>query len=74
MPLSMAQMPVRVTHSLESVMVWRKRTTGRSLLFVVVEVLLRVVERLMGHELMVQDHELQAVVLPAQAWLLRCSG
>jgi hypothetical protein len=69
----MAQTPVRVTHSLESVMVWRKRTTGRSLLFVVVEVLLRVVERLMGHEL-AQDHELRAGVLPAQAWLLRCSG
>jgi hypothetical protein len=69
----MARMPVRVTHFLESVTVWRKRTRGRSLLAVVVEVLLRVVEWLIGHEL-AQDYELQVGVLPAQAWPLRCSG
>ena len=68
----MAQNPVQVKHFLESAMVWRKRTRGRSLLLVVVEVLLKVVEQLMGHEL-ARDHELQEV-LPAQAWHLRCSG
>jgi hypothetical protein len=40
----MAQNPVQVNHFLESAMVWRKRTTGRSLLLVVVEVLLKLVE------------------------------
>jgi hypothetical protein len=46
---------------------------GRSLLLVVVEVLLRMVEWLMGHEL-AQDYELKVGVLLAQAWLPRCSG
>jgi hypothetical protein len=45
----------------------------QSLLAVVIEVSLRMVERLMGHEL-ARDHGLQVGVLLAQAWLLRCSG
>jgi hypothetical protein len=47
--------------------------TGQSLLAVVIGVSLRMVERLMGHEL-ARDHGLQVGVLLAQAWLLRCSG
>ncbi len=43
-------------------MVWRKRKRGQSPLPVVIEVSLKVVERLMGHEL-VLDHELQVGVL-----------
>lgn len=54
-------------------MVSRKMKTGQSLLPVVIEVSLRMVERLMGHEL-AQDHGLQVGVLLAQAWLLQCSG
>jgi len=46
---------------------------GQSLLPVVFGVSLRMVEQLMGHEL-VRDRGLQVEVLPAQAWLLRYSG
>ncbi len=62
MSLKMAWKPVRVRNFLESVMVWRKRKRGQSPLPVVIEVSLKVVERLMGHEL-VLDHELQVGVL-----------
>jgi len=40
---------------------------------VVFGVSLMMVEQVMGHELAL-DHGLQVGVLPAQAWLLRCSG
>jgi hypothetical protein len=72
MSLTMVRKPVRVTHFLESVMVWRKMKRGQSLFPVVIGVSLRM-ERLMGYEL-AQNHGLQVGVLPAQAWLLRCSG
>lgn len=73
MSLTMARKPVQVTHFLEFGMAWKKRTGGQSLLLVVVEVLLRTVEWLVGHEL-ARDYDLKVGVQPAQAWLLRYSG
>jgi hypothetical protein len=50
-----------------------KMKRGQSLLPVVIGVSLKMVERLMGHEL-ARNHGVQVGVLPAQAWLLLCSG